>query len=92
MTTMAQSRFAGPEWRETNEKKAERILSEELNGRGWQAQQLGELPKADPEKLKIAQRLRTETSVSLRWIAERLSMGAPAYLGNCLRIARPPKP
>jgi putative transposase len=92
MTTMAQSRFAGPEWRETNEKKAERILSEELNGRGWQAQQLGELPKADPEKLKIAQRLRTETSVSLKWIAERLSMGAPAYLGNCLRIARPPKP
>jgi hypothetical protein len=50
------------------------------------------LPKADPEKLKIAQRLRTETSMSLKWIAERLSMGAPAYLGNCLRIARPAKP
>ena len=89
---MAQSKFAGPEWRETTEKKAERILSEELNGRGWQAQQLCELPKADPEKLKIAERLRTETSVSLKWIAQRLSMGAPAYLGNCLRIARPVKP
>ena len=91
MTTMAQSRFAGPEWRETNEKKAERLLSEELNERGWQAQQLCGLPKADPEKLKIALRLRTETSVSLKWIAERLSMGAPAYLGNCLRIDRPEK-
>jgi hypothetical protein len=44
--------------------------------------------KADPEKLKIAQSLRTETSVNLKWIAERLSIGAPAFHGNCLRVAR----
>jgi hypothetical protein len=32
VTTLAQSRFAGPEWRETTEKKAERILSEDATG------------------------------------------------------------
>jgi hypothetical protein len=58
---------ARPEWRKTIEKKAERILSEELNGRGWEAQQLCGTRKADSEKLKIAQRLRTETRASLRY-------------------------
>ena len=61
-------------------KEAERILIEELSGRGWDKQQLCGMLKADPEKLKIAQRLRTETSVSLKWIAEKLSMGAPAAI------------
>jgi hypothetical protein len=49
---------------------------------------LEQLRKADPEKLKIAERLRAQTSVSLKWIALRLNMGAPSYLGNCLRIAK----
>jgi len=49
---------------------------------------LDQLRKADPEKLKIAERLRAQTSVSLKWIAPRLSMGAPTYPGNCLRIAK----
>ena len=31
MTSLAGSKFTGPEWRETAEKKAERIVAEELN-------------------------------------------------------------
>ena len=44
--------------------------------------------KADPEKLKIAARLRAETTVTLKWIAHHLNMGAPGYLSDCLRTAR----
>ena len=88
MTRLVSPKFAGPEWQETSQKKAERIVLEELNRRGWEPQRLAQLAKADPEKLKIAQRLRAQTCVSLRWIAQHLSMGAPDYLGNCLRIAK----
>ena len=63
-------------------------LAEELQGRGWNAQNLQQLPKADPEKLKIAARLRAETTVTLKWIAHHLNMGAPGYLSDCLRTAR----
>jgi putative transposase len=88
MTTVQGSKFAGPEWKQTGQKKAELILAEELQGRGWNAQNLQQLRKADPEKLKIAARLRAETTVTLKWIAHHLSMGAPGYLSDCLRTAR----
>jgi putative transposase len=88
MTTVQGSKFAGPEWKETAEKKAERILAEELGRRGWTAQALEQLRKADPEKLKIARRLRTETTVTFKWIAQRLSMGVPGYVSDCLRTTK----
>jgi hypothetical protein len=61
MTTCQGTRFAGPEWKETAQKKAERILAQELQRRGWNVQDLEQRRKADPEKLKIARRLRRET-------------------------------
>jgi hypothetical protein len=88
MTTLQASKFAGPEWRETTEKKASGILAEELNRRGWNPEQLEHLRKADPDKLKIAKRLREETTVTWQWIAQHLSMGAPGYVANCLRTAQ----
>jgi REP-associated tyrosine transposase len=88
MSTLQASRFAGPEWRETAENKAQVILAAELERRGWTPDRLLQLRKADPQKLKIAERLRSETTVSLKWIAEHLHMGSPDYLRNCLRIAR----
>ena len=39
---------------------------------------------ADPDKVRIARRLRGETTVTLRWIADELSMGAWTYLSNNL--------
>ena len=88
MTTVQGSKFAGPEWKQTGQKKAELILAEELQDRGWNAQNLQQLRKADPEKLKIAARLRAETTVTLKWIAHHLNMGVPGYLSDCLRTAR----
>jgi len=66
-----------------------RIVADELRQRRWSKDELAMLPKAHPEKLKIAQRLRAETTLSLKWISDHLHMGATAYLGNCLRSANP---
>jgi REP-associated tyrosine transposase len=85
MTSSAGSRYAGPEWRETMEKKAQRILAEEMNRRGWDQAQLEQRRKADPEKLEIAQKLRAETTVTWSWITQHLKMGAPAYVANAIR-------
>jgi hypothetical protein len=61
MTTFVSPKFGGPEWQKTSQKKAERILVEELKLRGWKPRHLEQLAKADPEKRKIAQRLRAQT-------------------------------
>ncbi len=88
MASLQGSKFAGPEWRESSQQKAQRILAEELARRRWTPQDLQRLRKADPQKLEIARRLRAETTVTYRWIAQHLSMGAPGYLSNCLRTAK----
>jgi hypothetical protein len=41
-------------------------------------------PKADPVKLAVAKRLRQETTVRLKWISERLGMGAWTHLNRRL--------
>jgi hypothetical protein len=84
-TSSGDSGYGGPEWQECAEHKAERILAEELARRGWGTEQLAQLRKADAEKLRIAKRLRAETTMTLDWIAQRLQAGAPGYLANCLR-------
>ena len=40
--------------------------------------------KGDPEKVKIALRLRQESTMSLKWIAQRLKMGAWTHVSNLL--------
>jgi hypothetical protein len=63
-------------------------MVEELQRRGWGVQRLEPLRRADPEKLKVAARLRAETTVTLKWITEHLSMGVPGYVPDCLRTAK----
>jgi hypothetical protein len=41
--------------------------------------------KGDAKKVKVARRLRQETTMTLSWIAERLKMGRAGSLGNLLR-------
>lgn len=74
---------AGPR-QESSEQKARRIVVEELRRLGWQQGALEEQLKADPDKAPIAQRLRGETTVTLKWIAEQLQMGSWTYLSNNL--------
>ena len=55
--------------------KARRILQEELDRQGWTAKDLAARSKGDVRKVRMARRLRMETSVTWKWISEQLHMG-----------------
>jgi hypothetical protein len=63
-------------------------MQEELQRLGWTEAILAQRRKGDPEKVRLAQRLRQETLVTLAWIAGRLQMGSVAYLNNRLYLLR----
>lgn len=67
---------------------AERIVQEELLRRRWGAGELERRAKGDLEKVRIAQRLREETMVTMEWIAQRLVMGSVGYVNNRLYLWR----
>ena len=64
----------GEERAETAEALAELIIAEELKLGRWQEADLKTRPKEDSVKLVLAARLRSETTMTVRWIAERLAM------------------
>jgi hypothetical protein len=72
------------ERQEAAEAKAERIVREELNRLGWDGAGLAGRRKGDMEKVRIARRLRAETTIPLKWIAQRLVMGTWTHAANCL--------
>jgi len=74
----------GLERQETAETKAEQIVREELKRLKWKEETLGQTRKGDPKKLKIAERLRQETTMTLSWIAERLQIGTKTHLTHLL--------
>jgi REP element-mobilizing transposase RayT len=69
---------------ETDTEKAERILRESLAALGWRRKDLRLRRKSDPKKVLVARQLRSQTSVSLRWIADRLEMGTWTHVSNLL--------
>ena len=78
----------GPELREADEAHAQGVAQAELGRRGWTEAELGRRRKGDAEKVKIAWRLRQETTMTLKWIARRLKMGTWTYVSNCLSEKR----
>jgi REP element-mobilizing transposase RayT len=84
MTERLGAEHFGEERLESDVEKAERILSEELKRRGWKETDLPKRAKGDPGKVKMAARLRGETLVTVKWIAERLGMGTASYVNNRL--------
>jgi hypothetical protein len=80
--------ISGGESPETATEKAERLALEELAKLGWKEADLAQRRKGDPEKLKIAVKLRAETTMTLSWIAARLQMGAASSLGNLFSVRR----
>jgi REP element-mobilizing transposase RayT len=87
MSRQIQRQHGGSEWQETAMAKADRLLSEELEQRGWDEAELVRRRKADQEKLEIAARLRSETTMTWAWIASHLQMGTAGYAANALRLA-----
>jgi len=65
--------------------EAERLLREELERRHWSVADLSQCRKGDSEKVAIARRLRTETTMSWKWIAQNLIMGSAQYAANCVQ-------
>jgi REP element-mobilizing transposase RayT len=76
---------SGADRQEAGERKAERLVREELRRRGWKKQDLRGLPKGEKRKVALARRLRQETTMTLKWIARRLHMGSWTYVSNLLR-------
>jgi putative transposase len=69
---------------DTAEAKAERIIQASLRELGWTEGDLRERHKCAPEKVRMAQRLRAETTLSLKRVAERLNMGTWTNTSNLL--------
>ena len=78
----------GAERQESGEAKAERLVQEELKRLRWREEELGRRRKGDPGKVRIARRLRQETTMTLAWIAHRLNMGVWTHVSNLLRAAK----
>ena len=75
-------------WREREESmeaRAMRIVAEVLTEANWEEGRLPIERKGHPVKVAIARRLRAETTVSLKWIAENLSMGTWTNVSNLMR-------
>ena len=78
----------GEERQETEEAQAEELVQEELKRRHWREENLGRRAKGDAGKVAMAARLRAETAVTVKWIGERLQMGAPGYVNLLLHRRR----
>lgn len=77
-------RHVGEEVRQSAQAKAEGLAREELTRLGWSQEELERRRKGDAQKVRIAARLRRETTMALAWIAERLRMGTSAHLAHLL--------
>ena len=60
------------------------MVREGLKRLAWKEADLETRRKGDKEKLKLAVRLRAETTVTLKWIAERLRMVTWTHLNHLL--------
>jgi hypothetical protein len=58
---------------------------------GWTELDLVDRPKSHPAKLQLAHQLRAQTTLSVAWVAQRLSMGSRAHLAWLLKGGKPSK-
>ena len=81
----------GAERQETGLQKAERVVEKEIERLGWDENELRARRKGHRAKVMLARRLRQETPMSLKRIAQRLHMGSWTYVSNLLN-QRPQTP
>jgi len=72
----------------SGEEKARGIVAAELRRLGWTAEDLKARRKGDAKKVRLAQRLRAETTMTLKWIAGELQMGTWTHVSNLLSKQR----
>jgi len=66
----------------TAEALAELIIATQLKLGRWQEADLKTRPKGDSVKVALAARLRAETMMMVRWIADHMAMGTRDYLNH----------
>jgi REP element-mobilizing transposase RayT len=71
---------------ESAQAKGERIIGEDLKRLRWSERDLQQRPKSEAKKLELAARLRRETTLTIRQIAERLHLGSWKSLNNKLYL------
>jgi hypothetical protein len=67
--------YHGAEMRDFAEAEARKIIVRRLMKGGLSKLEMNRLPKSDPRKVKIAEEVRTRTSVPLQFLARELNMG-----------------
>jgi putative transposase len=75
----------GQALQEAIEAKAERLVGAGIKALGWSHADLRVRQKGDPDKVRLARELRSQTTMSLVWIAQRLCMGSRGYLAWLLQ-------
>ena len=60
------------------------MIEAELKKLRWEELELSRRRKGDLRKIRIARRLRQETTMTLAWIAQRLQMGTKTHLVHLL--------
>jgi len=75
----------GEEVRQSARAKAQRIAQEASDALGWAAPDLQGRHKSAPQQVRIAARLRRETTMTLEWIADRLCLGAATHFASLLQ-------
>jgi putative transposase len=78
----------GEELGESAVQKAERFVQEMLQSAAWKTSELKTRRKGHPLKVELAERLRRETTMTWKWIAERLEMGHWRSVANAVRLRR----
>jgi putative transposase len=74
--------WEGTDLKELNQLEWERIVVAEMKCLKKREAALADSPKGAAWKVRIAKRLRKETTANNPWIAERLQMGHPNYVSN----------
>ena len=74
----------GSELWQSAQAKAEHLINNALRAQNIPEEQLGRWRKGHPFKIELAARLRSETTVPLDWIANRLKMGTRGHLAHLL--------
>ena len=66
----------------------ESIIAQEMKKPRRKPGDLERRPKGHPKKVRMAARLRRETTTTLKWIVQRLHMGTWTNLNNHLYLAK----
>ena len=81
--------FSGAAVRETGERHADHLVERGLRLLELSPSELDGLIRSDPRKQALAWWIRSQTTVSNAWVAERLSMGHPSAVSTAVgRVKR----